>query len=479
MNRWFVWLMSGVFFLLVSAPVYAAELSFPSCFIKANPSTIAPGGSTQLVWNSVNVASGTISTLGNVATSGARTVSPNTTTIYNGTFVGSLGTTTCSAKVTVASAQNNYIYPGSSGYLMENPPTPSGGGGNNSLSETQPNPTPIYSPQLNRSSQSGPPAGGLVTCNGINCNLCDAGQLIQNIINFLIGLSIPIAVIMFAWAGILYFTSAANKTNITRAKGIFKNVFIGFLFALTGWLVVQTVLSVLVKQDFYIGGHWNDLQCDSGQKRPGVDYTVTVGDFLNTLPGLSSYTPTTYIDPCASTGGTFMQGVCVDPTGVASCPAGYTLQGGSCIDPTGASLGAISVPLSAVGVGTCSPASLQSTWGSQAALMSCIAQGESACGANNYSRVDKTPAGQAISVGLYQINLSWQNSFACQGQVLNCTNAFSGKYSANKHNVTVINPSLYRQCVQAALNVQCNTQAAQTILKTQGPTAWGAYGNCN
>src|SRR3989344_9273997 len=180
MNRWLVWLMSGVFFLLVSAPVYAAELSFPSCFIKANPSTIVPGGSTQLVWNSVNVAGGTISTLGNVATSGARTVSPNATTTCNGPFVGFLGTTTCSAKVTVASSQNGYIYPGSSGYLVENPPTPSGGGGNNSLSETQSNPTPIYSPQLNRSSQSGIPSGGLVTCSGIyDCNICSFGQLIQ------------------------------------------------------------------------------------------------------------------------------------------------------------------------------------------------------------------------------------------------------------------------------------------------------------
>src|SRR3989338_8518367 len=335
MNRWFVWLMSGVFFLLVYTPVYAAELSFPSCSIKANPSTIAPGGSTKLVWNSVNAASETISTLGNVATSGARTVNPNTTTIYNGTFAGSLGTTTCSAKVTVAYAQNNYIYPGSSGYLVENPPTPSGGGGNNSLSETQSNPTPIYSPQLNRSSQSGIPSGGLVTCTGINCNLCGFGQLIQNIINFLIGLSIPIAVVMFAWAGILYFTSAGNKTNVTRAKGIFKTVFIGFILALTGWLVVQTVLSVLVKQDFYIGNHWNSLECEANESRHGVTRPITVGEWLGTLPALQSYNSTisssqsiVNVDPCSTTGGIYNGGMCEGPNG-SYCPSGCA-QYGNC-----------------------------------------------------------------------------------------------------------------------------------------------------
>ncbi|OGC83012.1 hypothetical protein A3D68_01310 [Candidatus Adlerbacteria bacterium RIFCSPHIGHO2_02_FULL_52_17] len=390
MNRWFVWLMSGVFFLLVYTPVYAAELSFPSCSIKANPSTIAPGGSTKLVWNSVNAASETISTLGNVATSGARTVNPNTTTIYNGTFAGSLGTTTCSAKVTVAYAQNNYIYPGSSGYLVENPPTPSGGGGNNSLSETQSNPTPIYSPQLNRSSQSGIPSGGLVTCTGINCNLCDFGQLIQNIINFLIGLSIPIAVVMFAWAGILYFTSAGNKTNVTRAKGIFKTVFIGFILALTGWLVVQTVLSVLVKQDFYIGNHWNSLECEANESRPGVTRPITVGEWLGTLPALQSYNSTisssqsiVNVDPCSTTGGIYNGGMCEGPNG-SYCPSGYTQGSSGCVSSSSGSLGS-TVPVYVGAVNNPQMASYIATACAQygnCALAQAIAQAESSGGIN-------------------------------------------------------------------------------------------------
>jgi len=315
----------------------SSQSSTPSCFLSANPSTINFGGSSRLVWSSANAASGTISTLGNVATSGSRTVSPNKTTTYYGTFVGSFGTTTCSAKVTVASSQNNYsytgpnIYPASNGYQAENP--------------QESNPTPIYSSQPG-SSQSGLPTGGLVTCTGIfDCNICTFGQLIQNIINFLIGLSIPIAVVMFAWAGILYFTSAGNKTNITKAKGIFRNVFIGFMLALTGWLVVQTVLSVLVKQDFYIGGHWNDLQCNENESRPGVTYQVTVGTWLSTLPALQSYNPTVgssqsivNVDPCSTTGGIYNGGMCEGPGG-NYCPSGYTQGSGGCVSPSGGTMG--------------------------------------------------------------------------------------------------------------------------------------------
>src|SRR3990167_4212191 len=41
----------------------------------------------------------------------------------------------------------------------------------------------------------------------LSCDLCSLGELVQNIINFLLGLSVPIAAGLFAWAGILYFSS--------------------------------------------------------------------------------------------------------------------------------------------------------------------------------------------------------------------------------------------------------------------------------
>ena len=96
--------------------------------------------------------------------------------------------------------------------------------------------------------------------NATNCNLCDFGQLIQNVINFLIMVSIPISVSMFAWAGILYFTSAGDTHKVEQAHAIFKNVFIGFVIAISGWLVVSVLLSAIINKNFYPSG-WNKLQC--------------------------------------------------------------------------------------------------------------------------------------------------------------------------------------------------------------------------
>src|SRR3989344_3403584 len=108
-------------------------------------------------------------------------------------------------------------------------------------------------------------AQGLVPCEGIECNLCNLGELMQNIINFLIGLSISIAAVMFAYAGFLYTTAGANPTQIGRAHKIFQNVLIGFLIAISAWLVVQTILNaVFDKESFFESGQdWFDLKCVS------------------------------------------------------------------------------------------------------------------------------------------------------------------------------------------------------------------------
>jgi hypothetical protein len=106
-------------------------------------------------------------------------------------------------------------------------------------------------------------AQGLVPCDGLSCNLCDLGILMQKIINFLIALTIPIAAVLFAYAGVLYTTAGGSPERINRAHRIFRNVLIGFLIAISAWLVVQTLLSVVFDKDFWIGGNWNELRCIS------------------------------------------------------------------------------------------------------------------------------------------------------------------------------------------------------------------------
>lgn len=129
-------------------------------------------------------------------------------------------------------------------------------------------------------------AQGLVPCGTASgaqnymqataCNLCDLGRLVQGIINFLIGLAIPAAALLIAWAGVLYFTAGGDTGKYAKAIGIFKHVILGFVLALTGWLIVQTVLYAVFKDSYYRG--WNNIQCSDNRPR-----SAPISSILNPL----------------------------------------------------------------------------------------------------------------------------------------------------------------------------------------------------
>lgn len=128
--------------------------------------------------------------------------------------------------------------------------------------------------------------GALVSCRGLECNLCEFVKTLNRIINFLLGLTVPLAMGLFAWAGILYYTSAASEENIKKAKGIFRNTLVGFLIAISGWLIVQTTINVLAGNKF-TNWKWNEVTC-SGD-RIGVDKKITISKWIEgVLPKLSS-----------------------------------------------------------------------------------------------------------------------------------------------------------------------------------------------
>jgi hypothetical protein len=152
---------------------------------------------------------------------------------------------------------------------------------------------------------------GLVPCGvssgdqSTECQACNLVELLQNVIMFLIGLSIPLAVAMFAWAGILYFTSGAGGTeNISKAKKIFGSTLFGFGLAVSGWLIINTILFTILDKNQYPDSSWFNISCVSG--RPTQ---TTISQVLENSLG-SAPTPTAQV---------FNQDY------VTACPTGYTL----------------------------------------------------------------------------------------------------------------------------------------------------------
>ena len=91
-------------------------------------------------------------------------------------------------------------------------------------------------------------SAGLITCVDIdNCRFNDIISTVQNIINFLaIYISVPVATIMFAWAGGTYLFAGGNESRIKKAHNIFINVLVGFLIVISAWLIINTIANALL-----------------------------------------------------------------------------------------------------------------------------------------------------------------------------------------------------------------------------------------
>ncbi|HMO78361.1 MAG TPA: hypothetical protein PKA42_01305 [Candidatus Paceibacterota bacterium] len=105
-------------------------------------------------------------------------------------------------------------------------------------------------------------AAGLVPCGGVGepmCQSCHVLQLIQIVMNWLVGILTTITAIIIAYAGLRLVISVGNASAMQQAKSLISNCLIGFAIVLSGWLLIDLVLKSMVNDQVY--GVWNELQC--------------------------------------------------------------------------------------------------------------------------------------------------------------------------------------------------------------------------
>ncbi len=88
------------------------------------------------------------------------------------------------------------------------------------------------------------------TCANDNCGFRDFIQLINNVVNFIIMISFPIAAGVFAWAGFNMMMDAGNGAKRRESIEMMKKVMIGFAIILVAWIVVNTLLKALLSPSF-------------------------------------------------------------------------------------------------------------------------------------------------------------------------------------------------------------------------------------
>lgn len=87
------------------------------------------------------------------------------------------------------------------------------------------------------------PAGKPITFNEVD-------SLINQVAQFLLVVSVLIAVIMIVWSGITYMAAGANATKVTEAQARLKSAIIGAAIVLGVGVIIDTVAGIVTRGFF-------------------------------------------------------------------------------------------------------------------------------------------------------------------------------------------------------------------------------------
>lgn len=105
-------------------------------------------------------------------------------------------------------------------------------------------------------------AAGLVPCGGEGepaCQTCHIVILIDGLVDWLIVILSIVASIIIAYAGARMVVSVGDVSAKETAKKLISNVIIGYSILLACWLLIDTGVKALLKDQVY--GTWNQIQC--------------------------------------------------------------------------------------------------------------------------------------------------------------------------------------------------------------------------
>ena len=103
--------------------------------------------------------------------------------------------------------------------------------------------------------------GGTQTCNVEGpCTFCDGLKVVFNIVEMLMLVIVPLAVIVIVYGGVRLITAGGSEASVKTGKDAITNAVIGIVIALAAWVIVNETLHVLTGN---IRFPWNELQCAS------------------------------------------------------------------------------------------------------------------------------------------------------------------------------------------------------------------------
>lgn len=77
------------------------------------------------------------------------------------------------------------------------------------------------------------------------CSQCDILMVIKNIVQFILKIVGPLAILAIILGGFLYVTSGGSEERAQMAKGAITAVIVGFVIVLVAWVLVNFIIQIL------------------------------------------------------------------------------------------------------------------------------------------------------------------------------------------------------------------------------------------
>jgi hypothetical protein len=113
------------------------------------------------------------------------------------------------------------------------------------------------------------------SCQQGSCSPCEFFKLLSNIFNFIIAGAALFALIGLIVGAFLYMSSGSAEARITLAKNVWKNTAIGFALVVGAWLIVNTMLHLIAKDEY--SKDWYTFTCTTAPLIAGGTFQGTYG----------------------------------------------------------------------------------------------------------------------------------------------------------------------------------------------------------
>ncbi|MBI4085412.1 MAG: hypothetical protein HY432_02835 [Candidatus Liptonbacteria bacterium] len=123
--------------------------------------------------------------------------------------------------------------------------------------------------------------GPLVSCSGVDCNVCHLFSTAQMVIYFIMTLTLfVIGPIMITIGGMMMLVSGGSEERFSSGRKMATGAVWGILIALGAFLIVNTLLSAIASQTEGFGGSGFTISCSATSPfNPTNPFSGNAGDY--------------------------------------------------------------------------------------------------------------------------------------------------------------------------------------------------------